>query len=121
MDFNLLFYAYDIATDLRRIVRNYKIKKNKSYISYNSEVIEKIELTIEIIFSIIFTNSEGGDFDKKKLIILLLELLKGSMKLKELFNLSKIGFNFYVEKKIFLDQIVEIPEDEYTQRCEATK
>ena len=120
MDFNLLFYAYDIASDLKRIVRNYKIKKNKSYISYNSEVIEKIELTIEIIFSVIYTKGEG-DFDRKKLIILLLELIRGSLKMKELFNLSKIGYNFYVEKKLFLDQIVEIPEDEYTQRCEATK
>lgn len=120
MDFNLIFYAFDIASDLRRILRNYKIKKNKSYISYNSEVIEKMELTIEIIFSIIY-NKDQGDFEKKKLIILLLELLRGSLKLKELFNLSKIGYNFYVEKRLFLEQIVEIPEDEYTQRCEATK
>lgn len=121
MDFNILFYLYDIASDLKRIIRNYKIKKNKNYISYNSEVVEKIELTVEIIFSILFAGKEKDEFDKKKLLILFLELVRASSKLKELFNLSKIGYNFYVEKKLFLEQIVELPEDEYTQRCEATK
>ena len=121
MDFNILFYLYDIASDLKRIIRNYKIKKNKNYITYNSEVVEKIELTVEIIFSILFAGKENDEFDKKKLLILFLELVRASCKLKELFNLSKIGYNFYIEKKLFLEQVVEIPEDEYTQRCEATK
>jgi len=121
MDFNILFYLYDIASDLKRILRNYKIKKNKNHISYNSEVVEKIELTVEIIFSILFSGKENEEFNKKKVLILFLELVRAACKLKELFNLSKLDYNFYVEKKIFLEQIVEIPEDEYTQRCEASK
>jgi len=121
MDFNVLFYLYDIASDLRRIIRNYKIKKNKNHISYNSELVEKIELTVEIIYSILFAGKENDEFDKKKVIILFLEIAKSSCKLKELFNLSKIGYNFYIEKKLFFEHLVEIPEEEYTQRCEATK
>ena len=121
MNINILFYLYDIASDLRRIIRNYKIKKSKNYMSYNSEVVEKIELTMEIIFSLIYTGNERTEYEKKKLSILFLELIKASCKLKELFNLSKIGYNFYVEKKLFMEQVIELTEDEYTKRCEEIK
>lgn len=73
-----------------------------------------------MIYEVIYSdnNNDINIFDKKKVVMLLLEFIRVGFRFRELKSLSKLGYNFYIEKNVYLDYIVELPEEEYAKRLE---
>jgi hypothetical protein len=106
-------YFGNILKDIKSFTTNSRIKKDNNILIYNSELIEKIELSLEMIMEIIYTNLGKVElFDKKKFLIIILEVARLFYRLKELMSLDKQGFNFYVQKHIYHEHIAELTEDE---------
>jgi hypothetical protein len=114
MKLHLLMYLGNIVKDIKSFSINSKLKTDNNILTYNSELVEKIELSIEMIFEIIFTQSKQQIdlFDRKKYIILALEFGRLYCRMKELMGLDKTGFDFYIQRNIYQDQIIEMTEDE---------
>ena len=121
MKFHLIVYLISIAKDLKVFSKNHKSKSNNKFLIHYSELIEKIELSVEMIYEIIYTQKNVKIFEKKKFVLILLEIIRFLFKFKELKSLSKIGFNFYVEKNIYLEEVIETTDVEYLTRLESIR
>jgi hypothetical protein len=112
-------YLANIAKDIKTYYMNSNIKKIKNILPYYSELVEKIELSVEMIIEIIF-NKRGDDilFEKKKYLVLLLEIARMLNKIKELSGLNQMKYDFYIEKKIYHEQVLDITEDELNNKLE---
>ena len=110
-----------IAKDLKLFLKNYKSKHKSNFPLYYSELIEKIELSVEMIYEIIYSQKNVKIFEKKKHILILLEIIRFLFKFKELKTLSKQGFNFYVEKNIYLEEVVQTSDIEYISKLDSIK
>jgi hypothetical protein len=119
MKFHLIMYLANIAKDIKTYYMNSNLKNIKNILPYYSELIEKIELSVEMILEIIF-NKKGDDilFEKKKYIVLLLEITRMLNKLKELHGLNQIKYDFYIEKNIYHEQVLDISEEELNKKLE---
>ncbi len=122
MKFHLIMYLANIAKDIKSYYMNSNIKNIKNILPYYSELIEKIELSVEMILEIIY-NKKGDNilFDKKKYIILLLEIIRMVNKLKELHGLSQVKYDFYIEKNIYYEQVLDISEEELNTKLTNTE
>ncbi len=118
MKFHLIVYLLSIAKDLKLFAKNYKSKSNNKFLIYYSEFIEKIELSVEMMYEIIYSQKNVKIFEKKKYVLILLEIIRFLFKFKELKSLSKNGFNFYIEKNIYLDEVIESTDVEYLSRLD---
>jgi hypothetical protein len=107
-------YFANIIKDIKSFAMNSQLKKENGILIFNSELIEKLELGLEMIFEIINPGGRGEDqlFEKKKYPIFILELVRLYYRIRELMGLDKLGFDFYVQKNIYLDKIAEISENE---------
>jgi hypothetical protein len=112
MKLHLLMYFGNIIKDIKSFTMNSQLKKDNNILIYNSELIEKLELSLEMIMEIIHPDRDENLFEKKKYLLLILEVVRLYFRLRELMGLDKIGFDFYVQKSLYLDQIVEITENE---------
>jgi hypothetical protein len=121
MKFHLIMYLANIAKDIKTYYMNSNIKKLKNILPYYSELIEKIELSVEMIIEIIF-NKRGEDilFEKKKYVILILEIIRMINKVKELYGLNDKKYDFYIEKAIYHDQVLGISEDELNTKLDTS-
>ena len=124
MKVHLFLYLMGIIKDIRNATSNHSILNNKSskFLNYNSELIGKMELSGEMIYEI-FNN--GGDldilFDKKKLFVFVLELVRLGFKFNELQYLCDSGFNFYFSKKIYFEQVLNMSDEDYFAKLEEVK
>jgi hypothetical protein len=66
-------------------------------------------------------NKDIDLFSKKKYILLALELLREIFKIRELKNLSEIGLNFYIEKNVYLQNVLELSEEDYENKLSQMK
>ena len=115
-------YLLTISKDLKILIKNYKIITNSDLFLYKSEIIGKVELSIEVIYEIIFSKIKNFElFNKKKIVILIIELLKIIFKFKELKIFNQLGYEFYIDKNIFLKYILELNEEKYISKKEINK
>lgn len=118
MKYHLIVYMLSIAKDLKIIANNYKSKYNTNFPVYYSELIEKIELSVEMMYDIMYSDKNVKIFEKKKLVLILLEIIRFFFKFKELKCLSKNGFNFFIEKNIYFEEVVETTDMEYLSKLD---
>ena len=85
--------------------------KHKEIIIYKSKLISKVELSLELIYDIIF--SEKKVFEKNIFINLIFELIKLGYRFKEYKLLKNIGIPFYVEENIFYSNFLGIDKNQY--------
>jgi hypothetical protein len=122
MKLHLIMYLINIAKDLKVFLKYSKFSKNNKFLVYYSDIIEKIQLSSEMIFEIIYSGKNVKLFDKKKFVMLILELVRMGFRFRELKYLSDLGYNFYIEKNIYLEQLVEVTnKEEFLARLELTK
>lgn len=122
MKLHLLMYIFNIASDIRNFIRNYTRNKKCKLVFYSSDVIEKISLSVEMIIEMIYGKSKEVDlFTKKKYLLLLLEIVRLGFKFRELKFLNSLGFEFYIEKQVYLQSILEISEQDYENKLETLK
>jgi hypothetical protein len=112
--------------DIKGMIMNSNVifgKSNDKLIQYNSELFGKLELGGEMYFQTKMTETKTLDsvFGEKKTFILILELIRAGFKLKELKELSDIGFDFYFGKKIYFENLLKISEDEFFHKIEGIK
>lgn len=113
MKLHLLMYLVNIATDIRHFIKNYNITNKTKFILYSSDIIEKIQLSVEMIIEMIYGRKDVDLFTKKKYFLLLLEIIREGFKFRELKNLNELGFDFYIEKNVYLQSVLETTEEEY--------
>jgi hypothetical protein len=111
-------YLGNIIKDIKSFSINSKLKTDNNILTYNSELVEKIELSIEMIVEMIFSKSRQQIelFDRKKYVILALEVGRLFCRMKELMGLDRTGFDFYVQKNIYQEQVIEMTEDEMSTK-----
>ncbi len=92
------------------------------FVFYSSDIVEKISLSVEMILEMVYGKSKDVDlFSRKKYLLLLLEFVRAAFKFRELKNLATLGFDFYIEKGVYLQNIMEITEEDYENRLQAMK
>jgi len=108
----MFLHGLSIINDAKIMFKNIT-SKNKSthYISYISSFIGNIEHTFEMIYELLKLDKTKL-FQKKKVVILMIEIIKFMFKLKELNHLKKEGFNFFVEKNIYFNQFLQRNEED---------
>ena len=122
MKLHLLMYIANIAHDLRHFIRNYTMNNKTKFVFYSSDIVEKISLSVEMILEMVYGKSKDVDlFSRKKYLLLLLEFVRAAFKFRELKNLATLGFDFYIEKGVYLQNIMEITEEDYENRLQAMK
>lgn len=120
MNVHIFLYISSIARDIRLLLRQREIKKkNTNNLFYNSEVVEKIELSVEMLYEVFYPSKcDLGLFEKKKYLVFLLELIRLGFRFKELKVLSSFGYNFYIEKNIYLSQIMGMSDEDFITKME---
>jgi hypothetical protein len=122
MKLHLLMYIVNIAQDLRHFLRNYTLNNRTKFIFYSSDIVEKISLSVEMIMEMVYGKTKEVDlFTRKKFLLLLLEFVRAGFKFRELKSLSNLGYDFYIEKGIYLQNILEMGEEEYERKLETVK
>ncbi len=116
MKFHVLMYLANITKDIIFFIRNYKSKNKNKFLFYSSEIVEKIELSGELIYEIIFHGKKINLFQKKKIFLLICELIRAGCKFRELRILSGLGYDFYIEKNIYLEQILDISDEDFVSK-----
>jgi len=126
MKLHLFLYLLGIIKDIKGIsTANSLVLNNIKYskfLQYNSELIGKIGLSVEMFYEI-FNKSGDIDelFDKKKYFLLATELIKLGFKFKELKFLNDSGFNFYFSKQIYFDHVLHMSDEDYFSKLEEVK
>ncbi len=126
MKLHLFLYLMGIIKDFKNVMNNSKVLNNTKYskfLQYNSDLVGKIELSAEMLFEILDNNNQNYEliFERKKNLILILELIRLCFKFNELKSLSETGFNFYCSKKIYFDQVLNMSDEEYYSKLGEVK
>lgn len=123
MKLHLLMYMINIAQDIKHFVKNYHGTNKSKFLIYSSDIIEKIQLSVEMMFELIYgaKNKDVDLFEKKKFILLILEMVREGFKFRELKGLSELGYDFYMEKNIYLQHVLETSEEDYENRLQMVK
>ena len=79
-------------------------------IIYKSKIISKIELSIELLYNIFFSE-KGQKRNKNIFFSLIFELFKCGAKIKELNSLQNIGIPFYLDEDIFYNDFLGIDKN----------
>lgn len=121
MNVHIFLYLTNIARDIRLLLKQRELKK-KNGLVFNSEIVEKIELSLEMLYEIFYQKQTDMElFHKKKITIFFFELIRLGYRFKELKALSCLGYNFYVEKNVYLDQIIDMTDDDFTTKLEGVE
>jgi hypothetical protein len=121
MKFHLLVYLVGIVRDLRSFVKIHKSYGNSNLIIYYSELIEKIQLSVEMMYDLFYSGKNVKIFNKKKYALIFLEIFRTLFRFNELKSLSKNGYDFYIEKNIYLEEIAETNDLDYVSKLEDLK
>lgn len=122
MNFYLGVYGLSILKDVKSMFYHYinsKQQTNSNAYTYISHIAGKIQLTIEMIYDIIYQTTEKSldlvrdeIFDKKSNIIIMFEGLITLLKLKEFQRLKEIGIHNYIHKSIYYKEVLSLDIDE---------
>lgn len=119
MKLHLAMFLTQIAKDAKRFYKNKNNLSNNLFL-YPSSLIEKVELSIEMLFEAIYrSNKDKSIFDKKKFFVLVCELVKVGFQFKELQTLNNLGYSFYIDKNVYLENIIGLNEDELSNRIDS--
>jgi hypothetical protein len=121
MKLHLLMYLVNIATDIRNFIKNYNITNRTKFLLYSSDIVEKIQLSVEMIIEMVYGTKDVDLFTKKKYYLLLLEIIREGFKFRELKNLHELGFDFYMEKNVYLQSVLETTEEDYENNLQQIK
>lgn len=122
MKLHLLMYMVNIAQDIRHFIKNFNITNKSKFVLYSSDIVEKIQLSVEMIIEIVYGSNNNVDiFTKKKYYLLLLEIVREGFKFRELKNLSEFGYQFYVEKSIYHQNVLEESEEDFENKLSSYK
>ncbi len=121
MKLHLLMYMVNIAQDIRHFIKNYNLTNKSKFILYSSDIVEKIQLSVEMIIEMVYGRREVDLFTRKKYLLLVLEMVREGFKFRELKNLHELGFDFYMEKNVYLHSVLETNEDDYENRLKMIK
>ena len=76
---------------------------------------------MEMIIEMVYGRREVDLFTRKKYLLLVLEIVREGFKFRELKNLHELGFDFYMEKNVYLQSVLETNEDDYENRLKMIK
>ena len=114
MKLKIFIHSIHIVNKVRTIIKRNKISKSNysNIVIYYSNFINEIELSLEMFYE------HFSKDNKSKLYfpLFLCELIKLGFKFKEFNNLRNLGYEFYLDEKIFYENILEINEDEYLEK-----
>lgn len=119
MKIHLLIYSLNIMKDLKYLLRSYQQAKDSNIqMSYLSDSLGKLQLSVEMIYDVLYSSElkKSEIFKKKKLLLFALQLVVSFFKLKELKQLKSLDFGFYVEKPIFNGFILSQTDDEIFEK-----
>jgi len=118
MKFHVLLYLVNIAQDVKHFVKNYNSNNKSQFLIYSSDIVEKIQLSVELMYEMIYGNKNINLFEMKKYVIFVLEIIRESFRLRELKSISELGYNFYIEKNIYLQNVLGKSEEEYNNKLQ---
>ncbi len=122
MKLHLLMYMVNIAQDIRHFIKNFNVTNKSKFVLYSSDIVEKIQLSVEMIIEILYGSNNNVDmFTKKKYYLLLLEIVREGFKFRELKNLSELGYQFYIEKSIYHQNVLEESEEDFENKLSSYK
>ena len=112
----IILQTYKIFKEVKKYIyinNNNNLLKLNKIIIYNSEIITNIQLSIELLFRLYFKLNNSKIKENKILFSLIItELIKIGFKFKEFENLKKLNYNFYIDKKVFYENVLEIDEND---------
>ena len=111
--YKLINESNDLNNSIKNI-NNIEINRDilKKMIIYKSKVISKIELSMELLYNIFF--SEKGQKRNNNIFFnLIFEIIKCGAKIKELYSLRNIGIPFYLDEDIFYNDFLGIDKNKY--------
>jgi hypothetical protein len=115
-------YMVNIAQDIRHFIKNFNVTNKSKFVLYSSDIVEKIQLSVEMIIEILYGSNNNVDmFTKKKYYLLLLEIVREGFKFRELKNLSELGYQFYIEKSIYHQNVLEESEEDFENKLSSYK
>lgn len=113
MKLQLCLFAFKTIQDAKKYsaYNRSSIMLNQKAIAYNSDIIGKAQLSIELLYEYLGWNNKLQYFP-----IILLEAIKAGFKFKELISFNRIGYRFYIDKSVFYDKILEVSEKDHISK-----
>ena len=112
----IILQTYKIFKEIKKYIyinNNNNLLKLNKIIIYNSEIITNIQLSIELLFRLYYKLINSKLKENKILFSLIItELIKIGFKFEEFENLKKLNYNFYIDKKVFYENVLEIDEND---------
>ena len=115
MKLKIFIHTIQIVNEIKKIIKRRKITLSNNYskiVIYYSNFINKFELSLEIIYQLFLKDKEIDIYFP----LFICELIKLGFKFKEFNNLRNLGYEFYIDEKIFYENILELNEDEYIDK-----
>jgi hypothetical protein len=115
MKLKIFIHSIQIVNEINKIIKRRTISSSNNYskiVIYYSNFINTIELSLEIIYELFSKDKEIDIYFP----LFICELIKLGFKFKEFNNLRNLGYEFYIDKKIFYENILELNEDEYMEK-----
>ena len=121
MNLYIGLYGFGLIRDIRHMIKHYLItSKSPNSIPYLSQLLSKIQLSIEIAIDIIVKEKEKS-WEIKKYIITLFEVLIVFFKFRELQQLKSKDFDFYLSSDLYYSEVLMIDEDKYNSKLKEHK
>ena len=112
MNYQFVVYGYNTLKALSQLIKNLKLY-NSDVILFHSDFVGQLQFSYEAIMDIVF---ESESYGRKATTFLLLELVKLGFKVRELENLRKQGFQFYVDSRIYIANVINFTDSEVVKR-----
>lgn len=116
MNLYIGLYGWSIFQEIRQTIKQYiSIKEYPSTIPYFSNLLSKLQLSLEMIMDIAYSD-KSVSFDKKKYYVLLFEVAIFYSKLKEFYKLSQKNIGFYLSRDIYYSECIMLRENEIADK-----
>ena len=115
MKLKKFIHTIQIVNEIRKIIKRRKISSSNNYskiVIYYSNFINKFELSLQIIYELFSKDKEIDIYFP----LFICELIKLGFKFKEFNTIRNLGYEFYIDEKIFYENILELNEDEYMDK-----
>lgn len=123
MNLYLGIFGMNLLNQVKQATSEYMlIKDQKKIVSYISPLIGKLQMSLEVLFNVIYTQVDKDViFEKKIYYILLLELVKTLCKFKELKELKENGVHNYIDKSLYFSEFLTLNESDFMNKIKNQK
>lgn len=116
MNLYIGLYGFGLIRDIRHMIKHYLItSKSPNSIPYLSQLLSKIQLSVEIAIDIIVKEKDKS-WEIKKYIISLFEILIVFFKFRELQQLKSKDIDFYLSSDLYYSEVLMIDEEKYNSK-----